>query len=955
APDNTAPDAVDDGPLNATQDTDLAITPAQLLGNDTDPEDDPLTITSVQDPVNGTVALDPETGNATFTPTPEFVGPASFTYTIEDGNGGTDTATVTINVNALDNTAPDAVDDSDIAPFETPIQIDVLENDTDPEGDPLTVIIDTPPENGAATVNPDGMVSYTPNNDFTGPDSFTYTIDDGNGGTDTATVNLVVDTPPTAFDLTVNIPAESPDPADLVEVTPEGARTLRGADPGDGTIPTLTITSLPDLTDGELVFGNIPVTVGQAFAIEEISQLDFQPTPEFDGGSFTYTATDNVGSVSEPATVTLNTAPSAENDGATTQVDTPTSIDLATDVVDPDGTVEFGTLDLDPSTPERDTELDVEGGRFVVDDAGLVTFTPSAGFTGTATASYAVQDDNGNLSNVANLSVVVVPASTPVLAPTPVPAPAPAPTPAPSPNQPPVAESVEQTIGNTGESINVPNLTGTDPDGEIVCFTITELPETSAGVLLLDDTEITSLDQVADLSPEQATRLRFLPNEDFDSTVSFTYVAKDDDGAQSEAATITLDAGGTDTSIPRNEPGDGGDCDCPEFPVIEAIPLPERPTLTAFNITGDNSADELLGSASGDIINGSGGDDVVTALDGDDAILAGEGNDLVFGDANSDVIFGNQGNDTLISDDGNGEIATLDESFSDTLYGNTNDDLLQGGPGDDFIYSGQDDDFSYGGQGNDSMWGDLGSDTMWGDRGNDVMIGDRLFGTELEQQGPDLMLGGQGDDIVIGNRDNDTLSGGEGNDTLHAGRRDDLVYGDDGDDLIFGDLGNDHLCGHEGNDTIFGDRVPESSDAVGLETDTLSGGTGNDLLFANIGNDKLAGDEGDDTLFSGQGNDTLLGGSGADLLFGDDGNDTITGGADSDQFVFFENDGTDTITDFQVDIDLIALGGGLTFEQLTLTQDGTSTVISSTGQNLAILTGVTASALTTDDFVSFAG
>ncbi|MEB3885641.1 Ig-like domain-containing protein, partial [Lyngbya sp. CCY1209] len=69
--------------------------PAALLGNDTDPENDTLSIESVSNPSNGTVELDAD-GNVIFTPESGFTGDATFEYTINDGNGGTDTATVTV-------------------------------------------------------------------------------------------------------------------------------------------------------------------------------------------------------------------------------------------------------------------------------------------------------------------------------------------------------------------------------------------------------------------------------------------------------------------------------------------------------------------------------------------------------------------------------------------------------------------------------------------------------------------------------------------------------------------------------------------------------------------------------------------------------------------------------------------------------------------------------------------
>ncbi|WP_143684920.1 tandem-95 repeat protein, partial [Variovorax sp. KK3] len=104
--------------LATNEDTPLTIAPATLLANDGDVDGDPLTIVSVQGAVNGSVAL--VGGNVVFTPAANFNGPASFTYTVSDGNGGTSTATVTVNVAAV-NDAPVAVDDVASTTINTPL------------------------------------------------------------------------------------------------------------------------------------------------------------------------------------------------------------------------------------------------------------------------------------------------------------------------------------------------------------------------------------------------------------------------------------------------------------------------------------------------------------------------------------------------------------------------------------------------------------------------------------------------------------------------------------------------------------------------------------------------------------------------------------------------------------------------------------------------------------------
>ncbi len=194
APANDAPEAVDDT-LGAVEDTPLTLSTVDIVDpNDTDLDGDTLTITSVGGARNGTVDLNPD-GTVTLTPAPNYSGPASFTYTIEDGNGGSDTATVTVNV-APANDAPEAVDDTLGAVEDTPLTLSTVDivdpNDTDLDGDTLTITSVGGARNGTVDLNPDGTVTFTPAPNYSGPASFTYTIEDGNGGTDTATVTVNV-------------------------------------------------------------------------------------------------------------------------------------------------------------------------------------------------------------------------------------------------------------------------------------------------------------------------------------------------------------------------------------------------------------------------------------------------------------------------------------------------------------------------------------------------------------------------------------------------------------------------------------------------------------------------------------------------------------------------------------------------------------------------------------------
>jgi hypothetical protein len=149
-------------------------------------------VVAVTQPGNGTVVINAD-NTVTYTPNAGFRGEDRFTYTVDNGHGKTATATVTVTVL---NNPPVARDDTANTLPDSQVVIRVLANDTDSDGDPLTVTSVTPPANGTVAQNADGTVSYTPAVEFLGTDNFTYTISDGQGGTATATVTVTVFVPP---------------------------------------------------------------------------------------------------------------------------------------------------------------------------------------------------------------------------------------------------------------------------------------------------------------------------------------------------------------------------------------------------------------------------------------------------------------------------------------------------------------------------------------------------------------------------------------------------------------------------------------------------------------------------------------------------------------------------------------------------------------------------------------
>ena len=212
---------------------------SDLFGNDGDPDGgsitfvDPATGEAATGPVTittdqgGTVVVNPD-GTFEYIPPAGFMGEDSFDYSVVDPLGEVDDATVTFMI-APDsdpdaNDAPDANDDQSVTPLNTPVSGNALDNDTDPNSDPLTVteIAGTPvvagmptvvmtPSGGTVEIFDDGSYTYTPAENFIGTETLPYTISDGINGEDTATLVLgAYDTPPVAEDDILSTPINTP-------------------------------------------------------------------------------------------------------------------------------------------------------------------------------------------------------------------------------------------------------------------------------------------------------------------------------------------------------------------------------------------------------------------------------------------------------------------------------------------------------------------------------------------------------------------------------------------------------------------------------------------------------------------------------------------------------------------------------------------------------------------------
>ena len=265
---NNAPAASDDS-LTVLRNSSATL--IDVLTNDTDPENDDLSISDVTQPSNGTIVNNGT--SLTYTPNTGFIGEEIIQYTVDDGHGDQAQAQVII---AVENNAPVATDDSVIATGTDPLIINVTANDSDSDGSVLSIVAVTQGQNGSVNINSDGTVTYQANLGYLGTDSFTYTIEDEDGAQSTAVVNVTVEPPansaPTAVD-------------DLYLVPVNGSYDFNPID-NDSDIDgdTLTILSVDTSTlNGTLTY-------------DENGTMHYQAPFLYAGNdSFTYTISDGNG------------------------------------------------------------------------------------------------------------------------------------------------------------------------------------------------------------------------------------------------------------------------------------------------------------------------------------------------------------------------------------------------------------------------------------------------------------------------------------------------------------------------------------------------------------------------------------------------------------------------------------------------------------------------------------
>jgi VCBS repeat-containing protein len=371
--------SVNDKPVAANdvftldEDNSLEISGPGVMANDPDADGDPLTATLVSGPVHGSFTLGLD-GSFAYTPAANFHGVDGFSYLVSDGTSLSSVATVTLEVNSV-NDVPVAANDEYTTNEDTPMNIDavagVIGNDTDADGDPLTASLVSGPTHGTLTLNADGSFNYIPEANFNGVDGFSYVVSDGTTQSDVASVTLNV-CPVNDAPVAVN---------DEFTIDEDTSLTL----PAPGVLGNDSDVE-GDALSASLVSGPSHGTLSLAAD----GSLTYTPEANFNGtDSFTYMVSDGAAE-SQEATVTINVAsvddpPLAANDEYTTDEDTPLSIDATAGLL---------ANDSDPDSSSLTATL-VSGpvhGTIALNADGSFSYTPSADFNGVDGFSYVVSD-----------------------------------------------------------------------------------------------------------------------------------------------------------------------------------------------------------------------------------------------------------------------------------------------------------------------------------------------------------------------------------------------------------------------------------------------------------------------------------------------------------------------------------------------------------------------------------
>ena len=498
---NDVPIAVAD---SATTDEDHAIDIA-VITNDTDndlgnvPLTENLTVKSVTSASHGTVAIKSDGLNktVTYTPTANYNGTDSFTYTVQDAAGATSTATVSMTVNAI-NDNPVANPDSVACYEDSYVAFDPLGNDTDVDFSDSpsieTKIIDsyTQPSHGTVTADVLGL-KYTPTANYNGSDSFSYTMKDSGGLTATATVSVTVN-PVNDAPIITGITG----PISIDESTSTGTLNFTVSDVEDAA-NLLTVTEASSntaLIDSSCMTlggtGTNRTIVITPFTYKNGTSVITLTVTDTDGLSSTLNFTMHVGAV--------DNAPVAVADSGTLNEDT--SIDL--NVVSNDTDIDFSDDHSTETLSIQSINTTGAHGTAVIktgSDGKEITYTPNANWSGTDVIHYTVVDSSG-LTSTASVTFTVSP------------------------------------IADSPDAAN--DTAALDEDGTVL---IDVLANDTDADIPYDADEALSIESFTQPSHGSVTlvgtKLQYIPNANWNGTETFTYTVKDTLG-HTDTATVSV-------------------------------------------------------------------------------------------------------------------------------------------------------------------------------------------------------------------------------------------------------------------------------------------------------------------------------------------------------------------------------------------------------------------------------
>jgi large repetitive protein len=423
-------------PDNATTPFNTAVT-TNVVANDTSTGSplNPASVTPTQ-PTHGTVVCNsPTAGSCIYTPTAGYTGSDGYTYQVCDSEPTPVCASTTVSVQV----GPHAVNDTGTTPQNTPLNGNVSTNDTYPSGSTFSDA--TQPANGTVTVNNDGTYTYTPTSGYSGPDSFTYKVCEGNPFQtlcSTATVNITVGT-------------------NGVVANPDTATTSQNT-----AVKTAVITN--DTTTGApLNPASVTPTVQPAHgtvACDATGSCTYTPATNYAGpDQYTYQVCDTSTPtpVCATAVVSVTVQPNvvtANPDTATTGQNTP----VTTPVISNDTVSATGA----PLNPASVTPTQPTNGTVSCDATGKCTYTPNPNYSGPDQYTYQVCDESTPTVVCSSTTVsVTVGANLPVANPDT----------GTTPYATPVTTNVVANDTTTGAPLNPASVTVTTPpaQGSVVC------------------------------------------------------------------------------------------------------------------------------------------------------------------------------------------------------------------------------------------------------------------------------------------------------------------------------------------------------------------------------------------------------------------------------------------------------------------------------------------------------